>query len=143
MNILPLKSLPNLLIVQDDIVSIKNFEIILRKLKVNLVIAESGFDALEKTRGLELALAIIDVQIPKMNGYELALKLNEERSGMTVPIIFITTSNINRIQVIKRYSSGAVDYHFKPVDNQILLCKVNVFLDLFTGMSGRILFRMG
>ncbi len=69
--------------------------------------------------------------MPKMNGYELALKMNEERSGVKVPIIFITASYVNEMQVFKGYDSGAVDYLFKPVDNQILLCKVNVFLDLF------------
>ncbi len=52
MNISPLKSLPNLLIVEDNIVSLTYFEIILKKLKVNLIKAESGFDALEKTKGL-------------------------------------------------------------------------------------------
>ena len=131
MNISPLKSLPNLLIVEDNIVSLTCLEINLKKLKVNLIKAESGFDALEKTKGLELALAILDVRMPGMDGYELALKMNEERSGEKVPIIFLTANHINEMQVFKGYGSGAVDYLFKPVDNQILLCKVNVFLDLF------------
>ena len=131
MNISPLKSLPNLLIVEDNIVSLTYLEIVLKKLKVNLIKAESGFDALEKTKGLELALAILDVRMPGMDGYELALKMNEERSGEKVPIIFLTANHINEMQVFKGYGSGAVDYLFKSVDNQILLCKVNVFLDLF------------
>ena len=132
MNISTLKSsLPNLLIVEDNIVSLTYLEIALKKLKVNLIKAESGFDALEKTKGLELALAILDVRMPGMDGYELALKMNEERSGEKVPIIFLTGNHINEMQVLKGYGSGAVDYLFKAVDNQILLCKVNVFLDLF------------
>ena len=126
-----MKSLPNLLIVDDNLLQLKHLEIVLKKLKVNLIKAKSGFDALEKTKGLELALAIIDVQMPKMDGYELALKMNEERSGEKVPIIFLTANHINEMQVFKGYGSGAVDYLFKSVDNQILLCKVNVFLDLF------------
>lgn len=131
MNISPLKSLPNLLIVDDDTLQLTFLETVLRKLKVNLIKAESGFDALEKTKGLELALAIIDVQMPKMNGYELALKLIEERSAVKVPIIFITASYVNEIQVIEGYGFGAVDYITKPINNHILLYKVNVFLDLF------------
>jgi len=131
MNISPLKSLPNLLIVEDNSVSLTYLEIVLKKLKVNLIKAESGFDALEKTKGLELALAILDVRMPGMDGYELAMKINEERSGEKVPIIFLTENHINEMQVFKGYGSGAVDYLFKSVDNQILLCKVNVFLDLF------------
>ena len=126
-----MKSLPNLLIVDDNLLQLKHLEIVLKKLKVNLIKAESGFDALEKTKGLELALAIIDVRMPEMNGYELVLKMNEKRSGSKVPVIFLTAVHFNKMEVFKGYGSGAVDYLFKPVDNQILLCKVNVFLDLF------------
>ena len=129
MNISPLKSLPNLLIVDDNLLQLKHLEIVLKKFKVNLIKAKSGFDALEKTKGLELALAIIDVQMPKMDGYELALKMNEERSRG--PIIFITASLVNEMQVIEGYGFGAVDYILKPINNRILLYKVNVFLDLF------------
>jgi len=124
-----MKSLPNLLIVDDNLLQLKHLEIVLKKLKVNLIKAESGFDALEKTKGLELALAIIDVQMPKMDGYELALKMNEERSGG--PIIFITASHVNEMKVIEGYDFGVVDYILKPMNNRILLYKVNVFLDLF------------
>ncbi|MEI7663861.1 MAG: PAS domain S-box protein, partial [Bacteroidota bacterium] len=74
---------------------------------------------------------IIDVRMPVMNGYELALKLNENREEDKVPIIFLTASHVDEIQVFEGYSSGAVDYIFKPVDHRILLCKVNVFLDLY------------
>ncbi|HKI88621.1 MAG TPA: PAS domain S-box protein, partial [Draconibacterium sp.] len=91
----------------------------------------SGSEALEKTKEMELALAIIDVRMPKMNGHELALKLNEERSGVKVPIIFITANHFDEMEVFKGYDSGAVDYVFKPVNARILRSKINVFLDLF------------
>jgi DNA-binding response OmpR family regulator len=127
-----MENLPNLLIVDDNPEQLAFFKTILQKLSANLIVALSGFEALEKTRGKELALAIIDVRMPVMNGYELALKMLEERPGEKVPIIFLTASHINETQVFQGYNTGAVDYIFKPADNNILLCKVNVFLDLFS-----------
>lgn len=123
--------LPNILIVDDTIENLYYLEVVLSKIKVNHIKAVSGFDALEKTKGIELALAIIDVMMPEMDGYELAVKLNEERSGEKVPIIFITANYHNEEQVIKGYRAGAVDYITKPIYNNILLSKINIFLDLF------------
>jgi two-component system sensor histidine kinase UhpB len=126
-----MKPLPNLLIVDDAEENLLFLEKLLRKLPVNIIRALSGQEALEKTKDLELALAIIDVRMPVMNGYELAIKMKEERSGIKVPIIFITASHVNEMQIFEGYGSGAVDYIFKPINNHILLCKINVFLDLF------------
>jgi len=131
MNISPLESLPNVLIVDDSKINLVLLESIIKKIKVNLIQAVSGYEALEKTRGIELALAIIDVRMPGMNGYQLASKINEENPGAKVPIIFITASNFSEIEISKGYSSGAVDYIFKPVNNHILFSKINIFLDLF------------
>jgi PAS domain S-box-containing protein len=78
-----------------------------------------------------LALAILDVRMPGMNGYELAVKLNDARIIDKVPIIFLTANHIDEIELFEGYKSGAVDYIFKPVNSHILLCKINVFLDLF------------
>ena len=66
-----------------------------------------------------------------MNGYELAQKLNQERSEEKVPVIFITAKHVNEEDEFQGYNSGAVDYIFKPVSNQVLLGKAKVFLDLF------------
>jgi PAS domain S-box-containing protein len=126
-----MKSLPNILIVDDSelyLISIKN---IICEFEVNLILALSGAEALEKIRGIELALAIIDVQMPEMNGYELAMNINEEKSCCKVPIIFLSFFEINQIELFKGYSSGAVDFLSKSVENSILLRKINVFLELF------------
>lgn len=90
-----MKSLPNLLIVDDAEVNLFLLEELIKKINVNLIKALSGTEALEKARGLDLALAIVDVRMPGMDGYELAVKLNENRKGDKVPIIFLTASNIN------------------------------------------------
>ena len=126
-----MKYQPNLLIVDDDRINLKLLEGIIRKIDVNLIKALSGAEALEKTHGIDLALAIIDVRMPLMNGYELALKMNEERPENKVPVIFLTANIFDKLEVFKGYGSGAVDYIFKPVSGQILLSKIKIFLDLF------------
>ena len=126
-----MKHWPAILVVDDSEENLIYLENVLKKTKVNLILALSGFEALEKSREIELALAIIDVNMPEMNGYELVLKMHEERMEVMVPVIFLTASHVNEIQVFKGYGTGAVDYLFKPIDNKILLSKVNVFLDLF------------
>ena len=110
---------PNLLVVDDSNQNLFLLESIIGILDVNLIQALSGFEALEKTEGVELALAIIDVQMPVMNGHQLARKLNEKRAGEKVPIIFLTASHKNEMQIVEGYESGAVDYIFKPIDNQM------------------------
>jgi PAS domain S-box-containing protein len=125
-----LDQLPNLLIVDDFKENLFLLETLLKKFNVNLIIANSGTEALEKTGGIELALAIIDVRMPVMNGYELAMKMNEH-SNEKVPVIFLTASHFDEIEMFKGYGLGAVDYIFKPIDNNLLLSKINVFLDLF------------
>ena len=122
---------PNLLIVDDIKINLFLLESILKKTDVNLVKASSGFEALEKARGLELALAIFDVRMPGMDGYELALRLNEERLGDKVPVIFLTANHGNETEIFQGYNSGAVDYIIKPFSTDILVSKVKVFIDLF------------
>jgi len=126
-----MKSLPNLLIVDDTEINLTLLESIIRKVEVNLIRALSGTEALEKTREVDLALAIIDVRMPGMDGYELALKINKKRSGAKVPIIFLTANYFDETEVFKGYDSGAIDYIIKPVNRRILLSKISVFLDLF------------
>lgn len=126
-----IKSLPNLLIVDDNDSNLALLEIILGKLQVNLIKAGSGFEALNKINGQELALAILDIQMPEMNGFELAVKINEDRGSNIVPIIFVTANHVNELDVTQGYVSGAVDYIIKPINRYILLSKVNIFLDLF------------
>jgi len=126
-----MEQLPSLLIVDDKKENLFLLEAITKHIKVNLIKALSGAEALEKTHGVELALAIIDVRMPGMDGYELAIKLNKERLEDKVPVIFLTAEYFNEDEVSKGYDSGAVDYIFKPINRQILLSKIEVFLDLF------------
>jgi PAS domain S-box-containing protein len=123
--------LPNILIVDDSKEILAYLEIILRSAKANVISANTGPMALELIKGKDLALAILDVQMPEMNGYTLALKINENMSGAIVPIIFLTAVYQDQVEILKGYESGAVDYIFKPINRKILLSKINVFLELY------------
>lgn len=124
-----MSQLPNLLIVDDTEENLILLEAVTGKMELNLIKANGGIEALEKTQGLELALAIIDVRMPVMDGFELARKLNQYRADSKVPIIFLT-ANYDK-DATEGYDSGAVDYLYKPLHKRILQSKINVFLDLF------------
>lgn len=122
---------PTILLVDDSNENLELLTSMLRKVNVQIIAAFSGMDALRQASGIELALAIVDVRMPVMSGYELAAKLNERRVENKVPVIFLTANHHNQEDELKGYSSGAVDYIIKPFSRQILLSKVSVFLDLF------------
>jgi len=127
-----MKYLPNILIVDDLEVNLALLKaIIVNNIHINLIQALSGAEAIEKINGIELALAILDVRMPEMNGFELALKINENRSGDNVPIIFLTAMSSNEDDEYQGYGSGAVDYLHKPVRRNVLLSKINIFIDLY------------
>ena len=122
---------PTILLVDDNKRNLDLLTFVLDKIGANLICAVSGSEALNKTNGMELALAIVDVRMPGMTGYEMAVKLNESRIENKVPIIFLTANYSDQEELLKGYSSGAVDYIIKPVSKQIILSKVAVFLYLF------------
>ncbi len=128
---------PNILIVDDSKEMLTYMGIVLKTAKATVISANSGYKALELIKDKELALAIVDVQMPEMNGYTLALKINEDRNGAIVPIIFLTAVYQDQVEIIKGYESGAVDYIFKPVNRSILLSKINVFLELYNQRKNR------
>lgn len=121
----------NVLIVDDIEENLFYIENVIKNFNINIISALSGFEAIEKTRGLTLAMAIIDVWMPGMNGYELAVRINEEHTENKVPIIFITANIFSEIEELKGYDAGAVDYIYKPFSSQILKSKVSIFLDLY------------
>ncbi len=125
--------LPTLLFVDDSPANLELLEAIIRrkKVKANVISALSGKLALEKTREVDLALAILDVRMNGMDGYELAIKLNENRPDDKVPIIFLTANYTSETEIFEGYNMGAVDYLFKPFNELILVSKINIFLDLF------------
>ena len=124
-----MKELPNILIVDDIPTNLTYLHVLLKGIEANLIEAESGLEALEIIEGIPLALAILDVQMSGMDGFELAIRINGKRQTNSVPIIFLTAAFPNDEQIITGYEAGAVDYLVKPINRKILISKVNVFFN--------------
>ncbi|MBE0647300.1 MAG: response regulator [Bacteroidales bacterium] len=121
---------PNILIVDDIQQNIEFIEAIIKPLRVNIIKASSGEEAIAKIRNHELALALIDVQMPGMSGIELATTILQENHREIFPIIFITAYSAQEQNLELFYKSGITDYIQKPFRKSILLSKVKVFLEL-------------
>lgn len=122
---------PNVLIVDDVADNLYLLEIILKKLDVNLILAQSGLEALSKIEGQEIAIALLDISMPEMEGIELAEIIQNDKSRKKVSIIFITEQTKDELELVKFYESGTVDFIIKPFRNNILLNKVKIFLELY------------
>ena len=97
---------------------------------VQFVRALSGNEAVAHTINRDFALILMDVQMPDMDGFEAAELIRKDKKNGQVPIIFVTAISKEDRYVFKGYHAGAVDYLFKPLDQEILLSKVKVFLEL-------------
>lgn len=121
---------PKILIIDDLEVNLVTLEGNMRKLKVEIFKAQSGHEALLRIKQHDFALIIIDIQMPGMNGYEVAEQIRQGRRNQFTPIIFLTAVYFDQLSVYKGYQTGAVDYITKPFNFEILISKVKVFLDL-------------
>ena len=119
-----------ILIVDDRPENIFALEKVLAQTGAEVVRAAGGNAALKLTLHHEFALAILDVQMPSMDGYELAEYLRGDKKTRHMPIIFLTAFHSDDHQIFKGYEAGGVDYLTKPYQPQILLAKVRVFLQL-------------
>lgn len=121
---------PVVLIVDDVADNLIAFEAMLRRDDIDIVTVSSGRAALEVLLKQDVALAIVDVQMPEMDGFVLADLMRGVERTRYVPIIFVTAGAQERARVFQGYEAGAVDFLFKPVDPQILRGKVEVFATL-------------
>ena len=121
----------NILMVDDHPQNLLALEAVLGDMGQNLVSASSGREALKRLLDQEFALILLDVQMPGLDGYETAALAREREQSRHTPIIFLTAINQSEAQVFKGYSSGAVDYMFKPFVPEVLKAKVSVFVDLY------------
>lgn len=120
----------SILVVDDQPRELRLIESVLGELPIHLVTATGGRDALAAAADHDLALAILDVQMPGMDGYALAEALRAEPRTARLPVIFLTGAYGEQEHLFKGYEAGAVDYLFKPCDPRVLRSKVNVFLEL-------------
>lgn len=95
-----------------------------------LIKANSGNEALKVLLKEEVALVLLDVQMPGMDGFEVAELMHSNPKIAKVPIIFVTAISKEKKYVVKGYEVGAVDYLFKPIEGIILKSKVKFFLEL-------------
>lgn len=102
----------------------------LAKLNCKVFTTTSGADALALTLRHEFAVILLDVQMPVMNGFETAKYLRDNEDTRNVPIIFVTAISKEQRHIAKGYGSGAVDYLFKPVEPDMLISKVNIFIEI-------------
>ncbi|HEY2349389.1 MAG TPA: hybrid sensor histidine kinase/response regulator [Puia sp.] len=93
--------------------------------------ASSGEEALKKTLRNSYALIILDVQMPGMDGFEVAESLSGNSATKDIPIIFLSAINVEKKYITKGYSSGGIDYVTKPIDPDILLLRVKTFYRLY------------
>ncbi|CCH49952.1 GGDEF domain-containing response regulator [Pseudodesulfovibrio piezophilus] len=120
-----------ILIVDDRPENLLTLESLLDNPDVDVIRANSGGEALAKTLDHDFALVLLDVQMPDMDGYEVAELMRGNKNTRNIPIIFVTAKVDNMNQVFRGYESGAVDYLFKPLDAKVFQSKVGIFLDLF------------
>ncbi len=118
------------LIVDDKESNLFVLENVLKRLAVQIVKAATGDEALRATLNHDFALAILDVQMPVMDGYELANLLRSDERTRGIPIIFMSAVYSDEPYVFKGYEAGAVDFITKPFVSEVLLSKVRVFLEL-------------
>ena len=122
---------PKILTVDDKPENLYALAKILQKLDVEIHKANSGNEALGLTLKNEYCLAIVDIQMPEMDGYELVELLRGNPTTATLPVIFISAIYSDDYHHRKGYDAGAVDFLSKPFVPDILLSKVKVFLDLY------------
>ena len=121
----------DILIVDDRNENLLALEAILEPLGEHLVRASSGEDALRCLLERDIAVILLDVQMPGMNGFETAQMIKSRERSKYIPIIFLTAISKEESYVYQGYSVGAVDYIFKPFQPEILRSKVGVFVDLY------------
>ena len=121
----------NVLLVDDRPENLLAMETILADLGQNLVRAASAHEALRFMLLEDVALILLDVQMPGLNGFELAELIRERERTQHTPIIFVSATSRDEQYVFKGYSLGAVDYMTKPFEPEILKSKVRFFTKLF------------
>ena len=121
---------PAVLVVDDQSANRIALEALLDDFDIELLEASSGQQALDLLHDHDVAVVLLDVQMPGMDGYEVARQMQEESRTRAVPIIFVTAINRDIEHALRGYASGAVDFLTKPIIPEMLQSKVRVFLEL-------------
>jgi PAS domain S-box-containing protein len=120
----------NILMVDDQPAKLLSYEAILAELDENLIKATSGREALECLLKMDVAVVLMDVSMPEMDGFELASMIRQHPRFHRTAIIFISAVHLTDLDRLKGYERGAVDYISVPVVPELLRAKVSVFAEL-------------
>jgi two-component sensor histidine kinase/DNA-binding response OmpR family regulator len=121
----------NILLVDDQPAKLLAYEVILKELGENLVVAPSGREALEFLLKNEVAVILVDVCMPELDGFELAGMIREHPRFQKTAMIFISAIQVSDIDRLRGYEMGAVDYVPVPVIPEVLRAKVKIFAELY------------
>ncbi|MCF6777207.1 EAL domain-containing protein [Thiotrichales bacterium 19X7-9] len=121
---------PKVLVVDDRKENLVSMQTVLKKLPVEIITTEFPEQALELVNSTSFSLILLDVQMPRMDGFEVAEKIRQMQRAYVVPIIFVTAISTEQRHVFKGYESGAIDYIFKPVNPLVLKSKVEIFTQI-------------
>ena len=113
--------------VEDNLIALTA---LLRAGNVEIHTARSGVEALDLLLRHDMALALLDVQMPQMDGFQLAELMRGSERTRHVPIIFVTAGLRDQGRAFRGYESGAVDFLYKPIDPQVLRGKADIFFQL-------------
>ncbi len=119
------------LLVDDLDENLLSLEALLRRENLVLLKARSGDQALELLLQHDVALALVDVQMPGLNGFELAELMRGNERTRRIPIIFVTAGSADSQRRFRGYEAGAVDFIQKPIEPDILRSKADVFFELY------------
>lgn len=122
---------PKILVVDDTPANLIAMRRLLARADADIYEAENGNDALVLCLDHQFALVLLDVNMPEMDGFEVAQLISENDHLSETPIIFVTAAYSDDINRIKGYTAGAVDYIAKPINDVILQSKVKIFLELY------------
>jgi PAS domain S-box-containing protein len=121
----------NILLVDDQPAKLLAYEVILKELNENLVVATSGREALEYLLKNEVAVILVDVCMPELDGFELAGMIREHPRFQKTAMIFISAIQVSDLDRLRGYEMGAVDYVPVPVIPEVLRAKIKVFAELY------------
>lgn len=121
----------NVLVVDDVEDNLLSTRLLLARPGLSVLTASSAASALELLAQHEVALALLDVQMPDIDGFELAERMRSHAQTRSVPIIFMTGNGVDPSRTFQGYEAGAVDFLIKPVDPRVLESKVEVFVGLY------------
>src|SRR6202521_5288190 len=121
----------NILLVDDQPAKLLSYEVILRDLGENLVKAASAREALEQLLKKDIAVVLIDVCMPELDGFQLAAMIREHPRFQQTAIIFISAIHLTDVDRVRGYEMGAVDYVPVPVIPEVLKAKIKIFTELF------------